>query len=60
MALLQTGTKASDAIDTVFDVLNDLVQENKDAQYAADLKNETDEYVASQTIEQFTKIKNLN
>ncbi|CAD8082231.1 unnamed protein product [Paramecium sonneborni] len=60
LALLQTGTKASDAIDTVFGLLNDLVQSNKDAQFAADQKNETDEWVGAQTIEQFTKIKNLN
>ncbi|CAD8186126.1 unnamed protein product [Paramecium octaurelia] len=60
MALLQTGTKAMDAIDTVFGLLNDLVQSNKDAQFAADQKNETDEWVGAQTIEQFTKIKSLN
>ncbi|CAD8100023.1 unnamed protein product [Paramecium sonneborni] len=60
LALLQTGTKASDAIDTVFGLLNDLIQSNKDAQFAADQKNETDEWVGAQTIEQFTKIKNLN
>lgn len=36
LALLQAGTKASDAIDTVFGLLNDLIQSNKDAQYAAD------------------------
>ncbi|CAD8068654.1 unnamed protein product [Paramecium sonneborni] len=60
MAFLQTGTKAMDAIDTVFGLLNDLIQSNKDAQFAADQKNETDEWVGAQTIEQFTKIKNLN
>ncbi|CAK78543.1 unnamed protein product (macronuclear) [Paramecium tetraurelia] len=60
LALLQTGTKASDAIDTVFGLLNDLIQSNKDAQFAADQKNETDEWVGAQTIEQFTKIKSLN
>ncbi|CAD8093314.1 unnamed protein product [Paramecium sonneborni] len=60
LALLQTGTKARDAIDTVFGLLNDLIQSNKDAQFAADQKNETDEWVGAQTIEQFTKIKNLN
>jgi hypothetical protein len=31
LALLQTGTKASDAIDTVFGLLNDLKQSNVDA-----------------------------
>ncbi|CAD8155423.1 unnamed protein product [Paramecium octaurelia] len=60
IALLQTGTKASDAIDTVFGLLNDLKQSNIDAQFAADQKNETDEWVGAQTIEQFTKIKSLN
>ncbi|CAD8110056.1 unnamed protein product [Paramecium sonneborni] len=60
LALLQTGTKASDAIDTVFGLLNDLKQSNIDAQFAADQKNETDEWVGAQTIEQFTKIKTLN
>ncbi|CAD8148510.1 unnamed protein product [Paramecium octaurelia] len=60
MAFLQTGTKAMDAIDTVFGLLNDLIQSNKDAQFAADQKNETDEWVGAQTIEQFTKIKSLN
>ncbi|CAD8164082.1 unnamed protein product [Paramecium pentaurelia] len=60
MAFLQTGTKAMDAIDTVFGLLNDLIQSNKDAQFAADQKNETDEWVGAQTIEQFTKIKTLN
>ncbi|CAD8057157.1 unnamed protein product [Paramecium primaurelia] len=60
LALLQTGTKASDAIDTVFGLLNDLKQSNIDAQFAADQKNETDEWVGAQTIEQFTKIKSLN
>ncbi|CAD8088574.1 unnamed protein product [Paramecium primaurelia] len=60
LALLQTGTKASDAIDTVFGLLNDLIQSNKDAQFAADQKNETDEWIGAQTIEQFTKIKTLN
>ncbi|CAD8163002.1 unnamed protein product [Paramecium octaurelia] len=60
LALLQTGTKASDAIDTVFGLLNDLIQSNKDAQFAADQKNETDEWIGAQTIEQFTKIKSLN
>ncbi|CAD8079705.1 unnamed protein product [Paramecium primaurelia] len=60
LALLQTGTKASDAIDTVFGLLNDLKQSNIDAQFAADQKNETDEWIGAQTIEQFTKIKTLN
>ncbi|CAK94132.1 unnamed protein product (macronuclear) [Paramecium tetraurelia] len=60
LALLQTGTKASDAIDTVFGLLNDLKQSNIDAQFAADQKNETDEWIGAQTIEQFTKIKALN
>ncbi|CAD8064016.1 unnamed protein product [Paramecium sonneborni] len=60
LALLQTGTKASDAIDTVFGLLNDLKQSNIDAQFAADQKNETDEWIGAQTIEQFTKIKSLN
>ncbi|CAK65792.1 unnamed protein product (macronuclear) [Paramecium tetraurelia] len=60
LALLQTGTKASDAIDTVFGLLNDLKQSNIDTQFAADQKNETDEWIGAQTIEQFTKIKSLN
>jgi hypothetical protein len=60
MALLQTGTKASDAIDAVFDLLNDLKQENIDAQYAADLKNDTDEFIGQETISKFTEIMNLN
>ncbi|CAD8089924.1 unnamed protein product [Paramecium primaurelia] len=60
LALLQTGTKASDAIDTVFGLLNDLKQSNIDAQFAADQKNETDEWIGAQTIEQFSKIKALN
>ncbi|CAD8152489.1 unnamed protein product [Paramecium pentaurelia] len=60
LALLQTGTKASDAIDTVFGILNDLKQSNIDTQFAADQKNETDEWIGAQTIEQFTKIKSLN
>ncbi|CAD8170896.1 unnamed protein product [Paramecium octaurelia] len=29
MALLQTGTQATDAIDTVIGLLNDLIQSNK-------------------------------
>jgi hypothetical protein len=60
LALLQTGTKASDAIDAVFDLLNDLKQENIDAQYAADLKNDTDEFIGQATIGKFTEIMNLN
>ncbi|KAM3134649.1 hypothetical protein pb186bvf_013291 [Paramecium bursaria] len=60
LALLQVGTKANDAIDTVFGLLNDLIQSNKDAQYAADEKNKTDEYIADQTIQAFTKVKQLN
>jgi hypothetical protein len=58
--LLQTGTKASDAIDTVFDLLKDLKQSNFDAQFAADRKNETDEMIGAATISKFTEVKNLN
>jgi hypothetical protein len=44
----------------VFDLLNDLKQENIDAQFAADLKNETDEFIGQATIGKFTEIMNLN
>jgi hypothetical protein len=60
LALLQTGTHASDAIDTVFGLLNDLKQENIDAQFVADKKNETDEFIGQATIGKFTEIMNLN
>ncbi|KAM3134064.1 hypothetical protein pb186bvf_013790 [Paramecium bursaria] len=56
---LKTGTKASDAIQSVFGLLNDLKQSNADAQYAADEKNKTDEYIGEQQ-ELFIKIKSLN
>ena len=45
LALLQTGTKASDAIDSVFELLNDLKESNEEAQYADDAKNQTDEEI---------------
>lgn len=31
LSLLQTGTKAADAIDSVFELLNDLVESNEEA-----------------------------
>ncbi|CAD8151283.1 unnamed protein product [Paramecium octaurelia] len=54
LALLQTG---SDAIDTVFGLLNDLKQSNIDAQFAADQKNETDEWVRAQQLNNSLKSK---
>jgi len=60
LALLQTGTKAHDAIDSVFELLNDLVESNEEAQFAADEKNRTDEEIGQATISKFTQVKSLN
>ena len=54
LALMQTGTKAHDAIDSVFELLNDLKESNEEAQYAADEKNRTDEEIGQATIGKFT------
>jgi hypothetical protein len=60
LALLQTGTKAHDAIDSVFELLNDLRESNDDAQYAQDEKNKTDEEIGQATISKFTQVQTLN
>ncbi|KAM3141358.1 hypothetical protein pb186bvf_006476 [Paramecium bursaria] len=60
LALMQTGTKSADAIDSVFGLLGDLKQSNLDTQFAADEKNKTDEYIGEQVIASFTKVKTIN
>ena len=60
MSLLQTGTKARDAIDSVFELLNDLKESNEEAQYASDEKNKTDEEIGQSTISKFTQVVSLN
>jgi len=60
LALLQTGTKAHDAIDSVFELLNDLKESNEEAQYASDEKNRTDEEIGQATISKFSQVVALN
>jgi len=60
VALMQTGTKAHDAIDSVFELLNDLKESNEEAQYASDEKNKTDEEIGQATISKFTQVKAMN
>ena len=57
---MQTGTKARDAIDSVFELLNDLKESNEEAQFADDAKNKTDEEIGQATISKFTQVKSLN
>jgi hypothetical protein len=60
LALLQTGTKSRDAIDSVFELLNDLKESNEEAQFASDEKNRTDEEIGQATISKFTQVLALN
>lgn len=56
LALMQVGTKSRDAIDSVFELLNDLRESNDEAQFAADEKNRSDEEIGQATISKFTQV----
>lgn len=58
--LVQTGTRANDAVESVYNLLRDLKTENVNMQVAADKKNATDEEIGQRVIGELTKIANIN
>ena len=59
-SLIQEGTSSNDAVQAVYNLLNDLKQANLEAQSVADEKNTTDEEIGNHVITELTKIHQLN
>jgi hypothetical protein len=53
-ALVQTGTRANDAVESVYNLLRDLKTQNLQTQVAADKKNGTDEEISARVISDLT------
>ncbi|CAD8177925.1 unnamed protein product [Paramecium pentaurelia] len=58
--LLQTGSQSNDAVQAVYDLLNDLKTSNIEAQGLADEKNISDEEIGQSRIAALSKVNELN
>ncbi|CAD8143444.1 unnamed protein product [Paramecium pentaurelia] len=58
--LLQTGSESNDAVQAVYDLLNDLKTSNIEAQGVADEKNISDEEIGQARIAALSKVNELN
>ncbi|CAD8049752.1 unnamed protein product [Paramecium sonneborni] len=58
--LLQTGAESNDAVQAVYDLLNDLKTSNIEAQGVADEKNISDEEIGQARIAALSKVNELN
>jgi hypothetical protein len=59
-ALVQTGAKENDAVESVYNLLRDLKTENVQIQVQADNKNITDEDIGARIIGELTQVANIN
>jgi len=59
-ALVQTGAKENDAVESVYNMLRDLKTENVQVQAQADRKNVTDEDIGARIIGDLTEVANIN